>query len=254
MIRWGIIGPGKIAARFARSMTVVDDGRIVAVASRSAERAGAFADEFDIAGRYDDVRALVDDPDVDAVYVATPHSRHEADTVRCLEAGKHVLCEKPIALNAAQAGRMIAAAEAGGRFLMEAVWSRFLPSYRALVDLVSGGRIGTPMQVDADFGFRVPVDPAHRLFDPHQGGGALLDLGIYPLQLCTLVLGPVEHVAAAAVLARCLRAATWAPSGANAQAWRFVWARGRHGPVRRHAVADVTFLDRWDEPATDLAG
>ena len=200
MIRWGIIGPGKIAARFARSMTVVDDGRIVAVASRSAERAGAFADEFDIAGRYDDVRALVDDPDVDAVYVATPHSRHEADTVRCLEAGKHVLCEKPIALNAAQAGRMIAAAEAGGRFLMEAVWSRFLPSYRALVHLVSGGRIGTPMQVDADFGFRVPVDPAHRLFDPHQGGGALLDLGIYPLQLCTLVLGPVEHVAAAAVL------------------------------------------------------
>jgi predicted dehydrogenase len=200
VIRWGIIGPGGIAVGFARAMRHVDDGQIVAVTSRSIDRANAFGDEFDVLARYEDEQALAEDPDVDVVYVATPHSRHEADTLRYLEAGKHVLCEKPMALNAAQVRRMTAAAEAKGRFLMEAVWSRFLPSYQSLVDVLAAGRIGTPLQVDADFGFRMPFEPTHRLFDRAQGGGALLDLGIYPLQLCTLVLGPIEHIAAAGVL------------------------------------------------------
>jgi predicted dehydrogenase len=200
MIGWGIIGPGSIAVGFARAMRHVDDGQIVAVTSRSIERANAFADEFDVLARYEDAQAFAEDPDVDVVYVATPHSRHEADTVRYLEAGKHVLCEKPFALNADQVRRMVAAAEANGRFLMEAIWSRYLPSYRALVETLESGRIGTPLQVDASFGFRMPVDPDHRLFDPLQGGGALLDLGIYPLQLCSLVLGPIEQVAATGVL------------------------------------------------------
>ncbi len=196
VIRWGVIGPGGIARRFAHAMTAVDDGEIVAVASRSLARADVFADEHGIARRYDDDQALADDPQVDAVYVATPHARHEGDAIRCLEAGKAVLCEKPFALNARQAQRMVDAAASASVFLMEAIWSRFLPSYRALVDVLGSGRIGTPLQVDADFGFRVPVDPAHRLFDPQQGGGALLDLGIYPIQLCTLVLGPVEEAVA----------------------------------------------------------
>jgi predicted dehydrogenase len=200
MIRWGIAGPGGIAARFAEAMTLVDDGRIVAVASRSAERADAFGDQFDVTGRYDDYRALGDDPAVDAVYVATPHSRHEADTLMYLAARKHVLCEKPLALNAAQVRRMNEAADASGTFLMEAVWSRFLPSYRAVVEVLGSGRIGTPLQVDGSFGFRRPIDPAHRLYDPRLGGGALLDLGIYPIQLCTLVLGPIEHLAAGGVI------------------------------------------------------
>ncbi len=200
MLRWGIAGPGGIAARFAGAMTRVDDGEIVAVASRSAERARDFADRFDVAARYDDYRGLAEDPEVDAVYVATPHSRHEADTLLYLAAGKHVLCEKPFALNTAQARRMVDAAAASGTFLMEAVWSRFLPSYRALVDVVGSGRIGTPLQVEGTFGFRRPLDPSHRLFDPHLGGGALLDLGIYPIQLSTLVLGPIGHLAAAGVI------------------------------------------------------
>jgi predicted dehydrogenase len=200
MLRWGIAGPGGIAARFAGAMTRVDDGEIVAVASRSADRAREFADRFDVAARYDDYRGLAEDPEVDAVYVATPHSRHEADTLLYLAAGKHVLCEKPFALNTAQARRMVDAAAASGTFLMEAVWSRFLPSYRALVDVVGSGRIGTPLQVEGTFGFRRPVDPTHRLFDPHLGGGALLDLGIYPIQLSTLVLGPIGHLAAAGVI------------------------------------------------------
>jgi predicted dehydrogenase len=198
--QWGIVGTGGIATQFAEAMASVEGGRIVAVASRTAARADAFADEHDIAKRYDDVLALAGDDGVDAVYVATPHSRHEADTVRLLEGGRHVLCEKPMALNATQVRRMITAAEANGRFLMEAVWSRYLPAYRTLVDLVAADRIGTPLQVDADFGFRRPFEPAHRLFNPELGGGALLDLGIYPLQLCTLVLGPIERIGAVATL------------------------------------------------------
>jgi predicted dehydrogenase len=194
--RWGVAGPGGIATRFAEAMRLVDDGEIAAVASRSAERAGAFADRFAIPTRYGDYDALAADPEVDVVYVATPHSRHEAVTISFVEAGKHVLCEKPFALNARQARRMADAARAQGVFLMEAIWSRFLPAYRRLVEVLGEGRIGEPMLVEADFGFRLPVMSEHRLFDRQLGGGALLDLGIYPIQLCSLVLGPPDRVAA----------------------------------------------------------
>jgi predicted dehydrogenase len=198
--RWGVAGPGGIATRFAEAMRLVDDGEIAAVASRSVERADAFADRFDVPTRYGDYEALAADPDVDVVYVATPHSRHEADTISFVEAGKHVLCEKPFALNARQARRMADAARAQGVFLMEAMWSRFLPAYRTLADVLEDGRIGEPLLVEADFGFRLPVMPEHRLFDPLLGGGALLDLGIYPIQLCSLVLGPPDRIAADGVV------------------------------------------------------
>jgi predicted dehydrogenase len=201
MIRWGIAGPGGIAATFAEAMTRVDGGHVVAVASRSADRAAAFADRFGVEHRHADYEALARDPDVDAVYVATPHARHEADSLLYLGAGKHVLCEKPFALNRSQVERMAAAADQADVFLMEAMWSRFLPAYRTIVDAVGSGRIGTPLLVDADFGFRMPeVDPAHRLFDLAQGGGSLLDLGIYPIHLCQLLLGPIEHAAGSATL------------------------------------------------------
>ncbi|WP_329348982.1 Gfo/Idh/MocA family protein [Streptomyces sp. NBC_01261] len=196
MIRWGVVGPGTIAAGFAEAMGSVEGGEIVAVASRSLVRAEAFADKFGIPRRYGEAAAMADDPDVDVVYVATPPSRHEQDTVAFLAAGKHVMCEKPFALNAEQARRMAHEARARRLFLMEAIWSRFLPSYRTLVDVLDSGRIGEPLLVEADFGFRMPVDPAHRLFRPELGGGALLDLGIYPVQLCLSVLGPVVHVVA----------------------------------------------------------
>lgn len=194
--RWGIVGPGAIAHGFAEGMTLVADGVITAVASRSADRAEAFGGEFDIEKRYGDYRALADDPEVDVAYVATPHSRHEVDTLMLVEAGKHVLCEKPFALNAAQAQRMVDAARAAGVFLMEAMWSRFLPSYRLLAEVLAEGRIGEPLLVEADFGFRRDVVPEERHFDLAQGGGALLDLGVYPVQLCTLVLGLPERVVA----------------------------------------------------------
>lgn len=199
-INWGIIGPGGIATRFAEAMTMVDGGEIVAVASRSLDRAKAFADRFAVPSSYDDVQALVSDSRVDAVYVATPHSRHEADTLMAVEAGKHVLCEKPFAINAMQARRMADAARAKGTFLMEAIWSRFLPSYRALAEVLSDGRIGDPLLVEADFGFRAPVRPEERHFDLSIGGGALLDLGIYPVQLCSLVFGSPDRVTADGVI------------------------------------------------------
>ncbi|HEX4433365.1 MAG TPA: Gfo/Idh/MocA family oxidoreductase [Acidimicrobiales bacterium] len=200
MIRWGVVGPGIIATGFAEAMQWADGGTITAVASRSLERAEAFGDRFDIATRYGDYDALAADPDIDVVYVATPHSRHEVDTIGLLRAGKHVLCEKPFALNAHQARRMAEEATRQGLFLMEAIWSRFLPSYRSLVEVIGEGRIGQPLLVEADFGFRRPIDPVHRHFAPELGGGALLDLGIYPIQLCTLVLGPIERVVADGVV------------------------------------------------------
>jgi predicted dehydrogenase len=194
--RWGIIGPGAIALQFADDMTLVDDGEVVAVASRSAERADAFGDRFGIRRRYDRSEALVADTDVDVVYVATPHSRHAADCIEALEAGKHVLCEKPFALNAVEARRVADVARTNGLFLMEAMWSRFLPAYRTLAALLADEAIGRPLLVEADFGFRVPFDPTHRLFDRSLGGGALIDLGIYPVQLCSLVLGRPSAVVA----------------------------------------------------------
>ena len=200
MVRWGVVGPGEIASTFAEAMTRVDGGEVVAVASRALDRAEVFADRFGIMKRYGTYEDLAADDDVDAVYIATPQSRHAGDAVLNLEAGKHVLCEKPMALSAGQVQSMVRAARANDRFLMEAMWSRFLPSYRRLVELIDDQRIGEPLQVEADFGFRMRVDPEHRLFDLHRGGGSLLDLGIYPLQLCTLVLGPVVRTSAEATI------------------------------------------------------
>ena len=167
-------------------------------ASRSIERADVFADTFGAQARYDDYTALSTDPDVDAIYVATPPSRHAADTIMYVEAGKHVLCEKPFALNVRQVRAMVDATRAHDVFLMEAMWTRFLPAYRALADVLADGRIGEPRQVEADFGMRMPMP--HRLYERELGGGALLDLGIYPVQLCSLVLGTPEHVVADGVI------------------------------------------------------
>jgi predicted dehydrogenase len=195
-VRWGIAAPGRIAAQFADGLAHVDGAEIVAVGSRSIERADAFGDRFAVPHRHGSYEDLMADPTVEVVYVATPHAQHEAVVLMALEAGKHVLCEKPFALNGAQATRMVEAARARGLFAMEALWSRFLPGYRVMADVLRNGRIGEPLVVEADFGFRAPLVPENRLFDLAQGGGALLDLGIYPLQLCSMVLGSPDSVVA----------------------------------------------------------
>ena len=193
--RWGIAATGGIAAGFADAMQLVDGGEVVAVASRSPERAREFADRFGIerAYGYEDLAA---DPDVDIAYIGTPHPRHASDSLRYLEADKHVLCEKPFALNAPQAREVVRVARERGQFVMEAMWSRFLPAYVALRGILDSGRIGEPLMVEADFGWRSEVDPTHRHYDLALGGGGLLDLGIYPIQLCSFVLGAPDGVVA----------------------------------------------------------
>jgi predicted dehydrogenase len=199
-VRWGIASTGGIAHEFALALTRVPDAEVVAVASRTGDAAHAFADAYGIPHRHATYEAMADDDAVDVVYVGTPHSRHCDDTLLYLQAGKHVLCEKPFAVNHAQAARMADAARSSSRFLMEAIWSRFLPAYVELRRLVADGAIGDVRLVDASFGFAAPADPRHRLFDLALGGGALLDVGLYPVQLAHMLLGPPDDVRAAAQL------------------------------------------------------
>ncbi len=195
-VGWGVAGTGAIAAGFATDLALLADARLVAIGSRSLDRARTFADAHGASNAHGSYEALAADPDVDVVYVATPPMRHERDVLLFLEAGKHVLCVKPCALNAGEAERLVAAARRRDRFLMEAMWSRFLPPYRKLVELIGDGTIGQPRLVEADFGFAAPADPGHRLYDRTLGGGGLLDLGVYPVQLASLILGRPDRVAA----------------------------------------------------------
>ncbi len=194
-IRWGIAGTGVIAAAFAEDLRLLDDAELVAVGSRSQQAADRFADAHGAARRHVGYDALAADPEVDAIYVAVPHTGHEEVTLTALAAGKAVLCEKPFAINAAQTERMIAAARAAGVFLMEAMWVRFLPHQVGLRELISAGRIGEIRSLIVDRGEVLSSDPAHRVLDPALGGGALLDLGIYPVSFASMLLGTPDRVA-----------------------------------------------------------
>jgi predicted dehydrogenase len=188
-IRWGILGTGNIATRFAEGLMALPDAELVAVGSRSQSSADDFGYEFDVPHRHATYAALADDPDVDVVYVATPHPFHRETSMLCLEGGKAVLCEKPFAINASEAEDVIALAREKGLFLMEAMWTRFLPILVKTRELLAGGAIGEVRVLSADFGFRTAFDPKSRLFDPHLGGGALLDVGVYPVSLASMVFG-----------------------------------------------------------------
>jgi len=188
-IRWGIAGTGGIATDFANDLALLPDAEIVAVGSRSQSSADAFADRFGIPHRHVGYEALAADPDVDAVYVAVPHTGHCEATLAAIAGGKAVLCEKPFALNAAEAEQMIAAARAAGTFLMEAMWVRFLPHFVALRGLLADGRIGEIRSVVTDRGDVLSADEEHRVLNPALGGGTLLDLGIYPVSLASMVIG-----------------------------------------------------------------
>ena len=190
-IRWGILGPGGIAKRFATDLRRADHAELVAVGSREADRAAAFAAEFGAARSYGSYTELLSDKEVDIVYVATPHSSHCEHTVLCLEHGKAVLCEKPLAVNAAQAAEMVNAAQAHNLFLMEAMWTRHLPIMAKVRQWLASKRIGEVRMLTADFGFRVDVHPEQRLFNPWLAGGALLDVGVYTIALAQMVFGRV---------------------------------------------------------------
>jgi len=198
--RWGILGTGAIAAKFAAGVAALTDQEVIAVGSRTQASADRFADQFDIPRRHASYESLAADPYVDAIYVATPHSLHHANTLLALQHGKHVLCEKPFAINAAQAQEMVDTARRAGLFLMEAMWTRFLPIMVETRRLIAEGAIGKVQMIQADFGFRASFNPASRLFDPALGGGALLDVGVYPISLASMLLGQPSRIAAVATL------------------------------------------------------
>jgi predicted dehydrogenase len=188
-INWGILGPGNIARSFAEGIKAVPGARIVAVGSRSYERSREFATEFGIEKAYSSYEELANDPMVDVVYVATPHPFHKENTLLCLKAGKAVLCEKPFALNARDTQEVVDFARQKGLFLMEAMWTRFIPTVVKLREWISEGKIGEIRRIDSDFGYRTELNPENRLFNLALGGGALLDVGIYPISLVAMLLG-----------------------------------------------------------------
>ena len=199
-IRWGIISTGTIAQKFAEGLTVVADAELVAVGSRTQESADRFGDRFGVPHRHATYEALANDPDVDVVYVGTPHSLHHEDTLLCLRAGKPVLCEKPFAINEQQAREMVAEARERGLFLMEAMWNRYNPVVLEAQRLLDEGAIGAPRMLVADLGLGAPFEPENRLFDIELGGGALLDLGVYPVAMAYLVFGRPSRIATLAHL------------------------------------------------------
>jgi predicted dehydrogenase len=199
-IRWGILGTGRIAGEFARGLTATPDAQLVAVGSRTQESADRFSDEHHIPRRHATYEALAADPDVDAIYISTPHSLHAENGILCLEHGKAVLCEKPFTINVSQTDALIAKARQKKRFLMEAMWTRFLPVMVRLRQLVAEGAIGEPRMLQADFGYRAGFNPQHRLFDPALGGGGLLDVGVYPISLASMIFGAPEHIVSVAHL------------------------------------------------------
>jgi dihydrodiol dehydrogenase / D-xylose 1-dehydrogenase (NADP) len=187
--RWGILGTGAIARQFVEGLRSLPEAEVLAVGSRSETSAARFAGEREIPRRYASYNDLAADPDVDVVYVATPHPFHAGNAELCLNAGKAVLCEKPFTVNAAEAERVVELAREKGLVLMEGMWTRFFPLMEKVRRLVSEGTIGEVRMLNVDFGFRADVDPASRLFDPKLGGGALLDVGVYCVSLASMVLG-----------------------------------------------------------------
>ena len=198
--RWGILATGKIAHKLAEDLALTPDNELAAVGSRRLESAQAFAQQHGAAAAYGSYEELVADPDVDVIYVATPHALHLECARLAFEAGKHVLCEKPLTLNIGEAEEMVRLAREHDRFLMEAMWTACNPVIRRLVDDVRAGRFGTPRQVYAELGFRVDAGPEDRMLNPDLGGGALLDMGIYPLTFAHLMLGPAEELTGTATL------------------------------------------------------
>ena len=217
-VRWGILGTGWIARQFVADLKLT--GRQVrAVGSRADETAERFASEFGISHAHGTYEALVADPDVDIIYVATPHIRHHADASMALRAGKHVLVEKPFTINAAEAQSLVDLAAGRGLVVLEAMWTRWLPHMRAVRELISSGAIGDVRVIVADHMQTLPADLRHRINLLELGGGALLDLGVYPISLASDLLGPPVSVQASA---------TFRATGADAETGILLqYAQGR---------------------------
>lgn len=192
-IRWGIIGLGKIANKFAQDIQTVDNCQLYAVASRHQEKANSFAKQHNATKAYGDYETLAADPNIDAVYIATPHSSHKEYTILCLNHKKAVLCEKPLAMNVQDVEDMIAVAKENKVLLMEALWTYFLPHYQFVLNELNSKKYGAILKLDADFGFQPNFDSTSRVFQKSLGGGSLLDIGIYPIFVALSTLGkPID--------------------------------------------------------------
>ena len=193
-IRWGILGCGKIARKFAADIKFVKNAELVALGAREQSTADAFAKNFPVKHKHNSYQSLVENPEVDAIYVATPHAFHHEHTLLCLSQNKAVLCEKAFAMNYRQAKEMIDFAQKKKVFLMEAFWTKFLPHYQLMKKMITEGKIGKVQSVIANFGF-IPTHPvAPRLFDPKLGGGSLLDIGVYPIFHALDILGRPDEI------------------------------------------------------------
>lgn len=196
-IGWGILGPGKIAQSFANDLKLVDDGKLVAAASRSIERAQTFASTYDATYAFGSYEELFRCDEVDVIYIATPHTGHMEWAIKAMQAGKHVLCEKPLGINAAEVDQMIAVAKENKVFLMEALWSRFNPSIKKIKQLITEGHIGDVAYLQADFAFYgLDRDIESRVLNVDLAGGSILDIGIYPIFLAYLILGKPKSIQA----------------------------------------------------------
>lgn len=200
-LRWGVVSTGSIARTVTDQIEQLEDAELQAVSSRSPDRARAFAEEFGFESAYGDgdepgYVQLAQDPDVDVAYVATPHGQHHQVVSALLEAGKHVLVEKAITVTAREAEELASLARARGRFLMEAVWTRFLPAFQRALDVLEAGELGEVRWVQGDLGFRGTADPRRRLWSPEDGGGAVLDTAVYPLTWVLAALGFPDGVRA----------------------------------------------------------
>ncbi len=199
-IKWGILGTGTIARAFAGALMETPGAVIAAVGSRSMISAHAFAADFGEPAGYGSYEALAAAPDVDIIYIGTPHPLHAQNAMLALAGGKAVLCEKPFTMNLREAEQVVALAREKQLFLMEAMWTRFMPALEEVKRIIASGEIGTMHELHADFGFTATRDPEHRINKRELGGGALLDLGIYPLSIACSLLGPVRTVRAQALL------------------------------------------------------
>lgn len=196
--KWGIIGPGKIAHKFANDLLLLSNAELFAVASRSIEKAKTFGEKYDAREFYDDHHLLINNSDVDVIYIATPHTFHKKYTIDCLKAGKAVLCEKPLGLNIEEVHEMINLAKNNGVFLMEAMWTSCLPHFQYVQKLIAESHLGKVKYLKSDFGFKADFDPDKRLFNKQLGGGSLLDIGIYPVFAALSFLGFPDDIKSSA--------------------------------------------------------
>ncbi|AXP82961.1 Glucose--fructose oxidoreductase precursor [Mariniflexile rhizosphaerae] len=197
-IKWGIIGLGKIAHSFATDLLTIDDAELYAVASRNQEKADEFAKNHGATKAYGSYEDLANDPNIDAVYIATPHALHKENALMCLENGIAVLGEKPFAMNAEEVDAMIAKAKEKNVLLMEALWTYFLPHYQFVLKELKNKTYGDILKIESDFGFQRPYDTETRLFNKAMGGGSLLDIGIYPIFATLSTLGLPKNIEASA--------------------------------------------------------